>query len=62
MQCWDTRAKYWFNGSSTRAAARRRRAAAISDGDARWVLLEAMNRSRKTPPGGVMVMDGSAWM
>lgn len=39
-----------------------RRVAEIRDGEARWVFLEGMNLSRKTPPGGVRVTDGSEWM
>ena len=38
-------------------------AAEISEGDPRSVFLASvMNRPWKTPPGGAIVTDGSAWM
>lgn len=62
IQCCETRAKYWFDVSSTRAAARRRRAAEMSVGEARYVFFDGMNLLWKTPPGGITVTDGSEWM
>ncbi len=41
----------------------RGQAAEISEGDPRSVFLASvMNRPWKTPPGGAIVTNGSAWM
>lgn len=62
MQCWEISAKYWLSGSSKRADAKSRRAAAMSDGEARWVIFEGMKRFWKMPPGETTEEVGSAWI
>lgn len=45
-----------------RAVARRRRAAEMRVAVARSVFLAPMKRPENTPPGGVILEEGSAWM
>lgn len=44
------------------AVARRRRAADTRVGEDRWVRFDGMILSSKTPVGGLILIEGSAWM